>query len=306
MISRLFAAILPLLALASPALADEPSGHRVLGNDKGKVVILGPQGKVEWEYPCHYSTHELVRLPNGNIMFESGPATVVEVTPEKEVVWKYTGKPRAPYTGPVEIHAFQRLENGLTMLAETGNKRLIEVDRDGNIQTEIALRVDHPHPHTDTRQAHKLANGHYLVCHEADGCLREYDATGKIVWTYNLDLAGRPAKGGHDGHGTSVFSALRKPNGNTLIGCGNGNRVIEVTPEGKTVWSVEHDELPGITLFWVTTVAIRPNGNIVFGNCHARPKNPQLIEITPDKKVVWTLHDWKTFGNDLACARVLD
>jgi hypothetical protein len=56
----------------------------------------------------------------------------------------------------------------------------------------------------------------------------------------------------------------------------------------------------------VTTLRPLPNGNLIFGNCHAGPDNPQLIEVTRDKKVVWTFKDFKTFGNDLATAIVLD
>src|SRR5204862_2956385 len=130
---------------------------------------------------------------------------------------------------------------GLTMISESGNRRIIEVDRDGKIVKEIPLVVEHPSSHSDTRLVRKLENGHYLVAHEADGAVREYDDTGKVVWSYKLDLAGRPASGGHgpEGHGTSVYSAYRLPSGNTLIGCGNGNRVIEVNPEGKVVWSID-------------------------------------------------------------------
>jgi hypothetical protein len=51
---------------------------------------------------------------------------------------------------------------------------------------------------------------------------------------------------------------------------------------------------------------VLPNGNIVIGNCHAGPENPQLIEVTRDKKVVWTFRDFKNFGNNLAAAQVLD
>lgn len=287
--------------------ADDPTPrHRVLGADRGKLVILDADGKVAWEVENTFQVHDLAMLPDGNILFQSGPATVTEISPEKRVVWSYTSKPKAPYTGPVEVHAVQRLDDGLTMIAETGNRRLIEVDRDGKVVREIPLTIDHPHPHRDTRLARKLPNGHYLVCHEGDGVVREYDAEGKVVWSYKLDLAGRPRTPGHDGHGTEVFGALRKPDGNTIIACGNGNRVIEVTPEGETVWSIEHDELPGIRLFWVTSLKLLPNGNLVFGNCHAGPENPQLIEVTRDKKVVWTLRNHEVFGNDLAAATVLD
>jgi hypothetical protein len=79
-----------------------------------------------------------------------------------------------------------------------------------------------------------------------------------------------------------------------------------VTPEGKTVWSLEQKELPGITLAWVTTLQVLKGGNIIVGNCHAGQANPQLIEVTRDKKVVWTFKDFKNFGNNLAVSQVLD
>jgi outer membrane protein assembly factor BamB len=304
---RLVILALSIVSLATASVpAAEPVTHRVLGSDKGNVAIVDAAGKVVWEINNRAQVHDIVRLPNGNIMFQSGGATVTEVAPDKTVVWSYTSKPAGDYHGPIEVHAFQRLADGLTMIAETGNKRLIEVDRDGKIVKAVPLQVDHPHPHRDTRLARKLDNGHYLVCHEADGMVREYDDRGKVVWSYALDLAGRPRTPGHDGHGTEVFGALRKPDGNTLIATGNGNRVIEVDPAGKIVWSIAHDELPGIRLYWVTTLQLLPNGNLVFGNCHAGPNNPQLIEVTRDKKVVWTFKNYKTFGNDLAAARVIE
>jgi hypothetical protein len=82
--------------------------------------------------------------------------------------------------------------------------------------------------------------------------------------------------------------------------------VVEVTKEGKVVWSIGHDELPNIRLAWVTTLHVLTSGNIIVGNCHAGPDNPQLFEVTRDKKVVWAFKDFKTFGNSLAAAQVLD
>jgi hypothetical protein len=296
-----------LLTLA-PALAgaDRPA-YRVLAQDKGHVVILNARGEVEWEMPCKHNSHDIALLANGNLLLNTGPATVVEMTPEKKVVWRYMARPREGYKGRVEVHAFQRLADGLTMIAESGNRRIVEVDRAGKIVRVVPLTVDHPNPHRDTRLARKLANGHYLVCHEGDGTVREYDAKGKVVWSYKLDLAGRPRAPGHgpEGHGTEVFGAVRLPDGNTLIAGGNNNRVIEVTPAGKVVWSIGHDELPGIRLAWVTTLEVLPGGNIIVGNCHAGPKNPQLFEVTRDKKVVWTFTDFEHLGNSTAAAQVL-
>lgn len=297
-----------LFLSAGTTRPEEKPAYRVLGNDKGKVAIVNARGEVAWEYASHFDGHDLWLLPNGNVLLATGPAHVAEVTPEKKVVWQYESKPKEGYKGRVEVHAFQRLDNGWTMIAESGNGRIIEVDRDGKIVHEVPLTIDKPNPHQDTRMARKLANGHYLVCHEADGKVREYDGTGKVVWTYALDLAGRPRSAGHgpEGHGTNVYGAVRLANGHTLIAGGNNNRVIEVTPAGKIVWSIGHDELPGIRLAWVTTLHVLPNGNVIVGNCHAGPDNPQLFEVTRDKKVVWTFKDFKTFGNGLAATQVLD
>jgi hypothetical protein len=48
-----------------------------------------------------------------------------------------------------------------------------------------------------------------------------------------------------------------------------------------------------------------PGGNIIIGNTHAGPENPQLIEVTRDKKVVWTFRDFNNFGNNLVAAQVI-
>jgi hypothetical protein len=296
----------------SAGTADEPvphkEGRRVLGNDRGKVAIVNAAGKVEWEYASGYDGHDVWLLPGGNILLAAGPTRIVEVSPAKKVVWSYESKPKPGYAGHVEVHAFERLDNGVTMIAESGNRRIIEVDRAGKILKEIPLTVEHPDPHRDTRMARKLKDGHYLVCHEGDGKVREYDGEGKVVWTYALDLAGRPRTPGHgpEGHGTEVYGAIRLANGNTLVAGGNNNRVLEVNRAGKVVWSIDHDELPGIQLAWVTSLRELPNGHIVFGNCHAGPNNPQLVEVTRDKKVVWTFKDFKTFGNGLAATMIVE
>ena len=55
----------------------------------------------------------------------------------------------------------------------------------------------------------------------------------------------------------------------------------------------------------MTTVDPLPNGNVIFGNSHAGPDHPQLIEVTRDKKVVWTFKNFEVFGNDLVAAKVI-
>lgn len=313
------------LSLLSPLSAADAPAYRVLGADNGKVALVDSKGAVEWEYANKCETHDLWLLPNGNVLLPLGRASVGEVNRQGKIVWRYDSQPKAGYTGGVEVHAFQPLPvptdkqatdkpgpvdpaTGSVMIAESGNARIIEVNRQGDIVKEFPLTVEHPNAHRDTRMARKLKNGHYLVCHEGDGAVREYDTDGQVVWTFRLDLGGRPAAPGHgpEGHGTSVYGAVRLDNGHTLIAGGNNNRVLEVNPEGKIVWSLGHNELPGIRLAWVTTLHVLPNGHIIVGNCHAGPDNPQLFEVDREKHLLWTFKNFKTFGNGLAATQVLD
>jgi hypothetical protein len=294
--------------MAAPRIiADQAANRRVLAADKGLVAIVDDAGKVHWSYENKAEAHDLHLLGNGNILLPVSRSKIVEVTPDKKIAWSYEAKPKPGYMGGIEIHAFQPLPDGRVMVAESGNKRLVEVDKDGKIALEMELTVEHPHPHRDTRLVRRLDHGGYLVCHEGDGKIREYDRTGKVLWTYEMELGGRPRSDGHgpEGHGLEVYSAIRLNNGNTLIGGGNNNRVLEVDKAGQIVWKLDQKELPGVTLAWVTTVTALPNGNIIVGNCHAGPGQPQLIEITRDKKIVWSFMNFKTFGNGLASSQVL-
>ena len=293
------------------SLAQGGPGRALLAADHStkRIALTAADGAVEWQHAVK-DIHDLHRLPNGNILFQTTFQRIVEVNPRTEqVVWEYDAAVMNGNEGRrVEVHAFQRLPDGTTMIAESGPARIIEVDRDGKLVRQVKLKVDQPSTHSDTRLARKLPNGHYLVAHERDGAVREYDGNGTVVWEYAVPLFGKERRGGHgpEGFGNQVFQALRLPNGNTLIATGNGHSILEVTPAKEIVWSLRQGELPGITLAWVTTLQVLPNGNIVFGNCHAGPENPQIIEVTRAKKVVWSYRDFKNFGNALSNSVMLD
>lgn len=308
--------IVSLLVLAwTPFLSAQ---HRLITQGNGTLAIVDATGKIEWEMPWG-GIHDIHVLPNGHIMVQRGASEVVEIDPEtKSVVWSYDARTRNGNEGKaVEIHAFEPVGDTDTttkdwrlMIAESGPARIIEIDRDGVIHSETPLTVDNPHPHMDTRLARKIADDRYLVCHEGDGKVREYErGTGKVVWVYDIPMFDRASEGGHgsDSFGNKCFGALRLPNGNTLIATGNGHSVLEVTPEKKIAWSVTQDEIPKIRLAWVTTLEVLPNGNYVIGNCHAGPGQPLLIELDPKTKTaVWTFDQFDQFGNSVPNSQILD
>jgi len=116
--------------------------------------------------------------------------------------------------------------------------------------------------------------------------VKEYDPKGTVIRSI-------PALGG-------PHSAVRLPNGNTLISCGDlpgGSRVFEVDASGKTVWQVQGDELPGISLKFIAGLQRLPSGNTVICNWlgHGQfGKAPHLVEITPAKQLVWSFADHVT------------
>lgn len=268
-----------------------------------REVALGKPVTV-WEHQIG-DIHDLHLLENGNIFFQTSWTQLIEFDPEQhQIVWSYDAATQnRAYEGErVEVHAFERYPNGNTMIAESGPARIIDVDTSGHMVSEIPLKIDQPDAHHDTRLVRTTPAGTFLVAHEKDGFIREYDRSGVVVWEYDIPIEWTDPQSGHvfRGDGDQVFSATRLENGNTLIGTGNGHSVIEVTPDGKIVWSVAGDELEGIHLAWVTTVQELSNGNIVIGNCHAGEGQPQIVEITRDKRVVWKFYDFERFGNALS------
>ncbi|MDZ4687785.1 MAG: PQQ-binding-like beta-propeller repeat protein [Planctomycetaceae bacterium] len=296
-----------ILVVTHPAAAQ----HRVLTQGNDRLAIIEPDGRISWELKWG-GIHDVHVLPNGHILVQQGAAKVAEIDPAtKEVVWSYDSATKNGNAGKkIEVHAFQPLGDGKLMIAESGAGRIIEIDRDGKLLKEVALKIEHPHPHTDTRLARKLSSGNYLVCHEGDGTVREYDGpSGQLVWEYPVPMFGQTEKPGHgpEAFGNKCFAAVRLPNGNTLIATGNGHSAIEVTPLKKVVWEIHQRDLPGITLAWVTTLEVLPNGRYVLGNCHAGPGQPLLVEVDPKtKQVTWKLDRFDDFGNSVSNSVLLD
>ncbi len=241
-----------------------------------KVCLVDAQGKITWQHPAARPQDVWV-LPNGNILF-SHLKGATEVTREKEVVWKYETAEGN------EVHAAQPLPDGHVMVAESGPMQLVEVDRDGKVVKTVKLKTDQKRTHHQMRCARKTAAGNYLVGQYGDGVMREYGPTGKIVREIPHKMA---------------FSGIRLPGGNTLIAAGDTHRLLEVDTDGKVVWEVNEDDLPGNPLRFVAGLQRLPNGNTLICNWGGHGyvgQQPQIVEITPDKKVVGEIYDFDQFG----------
>jgi hypothetical protein len=131
----------------------------------------------------------------------------------------------------------------------------------------------------------QTAGGTYLAAHLLDNKISEYDADGKEIWTYAIN---------------GPWSATRLKNGNTLIAAGR-SRIVEVNRGGNIVWDFSPTNAPDYKLFIFQEVSRLANGNTVvcswcpggIRNTNDWPGSVQVLEISPEKKIVWALSQWK-------------
>ncbi len=278
------------LAQPAPDPVQTGPGHLFACTDytAGKVFLVSEEGRVLWSYDSG-TCNDLWVLPNGNLLFNTGKG-VREVNRAKETVFSFESAS--------EIFACQRLANGNTFIGECNGGRLLEVEPSGKIAAELRLLPQGADGgHVYMRNARKLENGHYLVAHYGAQKVVEYDVQGAVL----REMA---APGG-------PHSAIRLDNGNTLIACGDlqgAATVFEVDPAGATVWSVGPKELPGIELRFMSGLHRLRNGNTVMSNWLGHGHlgtGPHLIEVSPDKKVVWTFQDHRTMKT-ISSVQILD
>ena len=271
--------LLSLLLVVSAATAAEPITHSFLATG-AETAIFDAAGKAVWTYP--HSTRDGWVLDNGNVLLALSKSktyphgAIVEVTRENKVVFEFAGTQD-------EVNTVQPLGKDRYLLTEAGQKpRLLEVSKDGKIEVEVPLDAQTKDTHLQTRMARKLANGNYLVPQLLDKVVREYDAKGKVVWEAKTP--------------NMPFTAIRLENGNTLAACTHGNLLVELDDKGKTVWELTNADLDGKPIKDACGAQRLPNGNTVFTSYASKAKELRLIEVTKEKKVVWTYTDDRPAG----------
>ncbi|MST95061.1 MAG: hypothetical protein EXS33_07315 [Pedosphaera sp.] len=259
----------------------------------GETRIVDGEGKTIWKYPK--GTRDGWVLPNGNLLlavnkdkdFPGGG--VVEVTRAGEKVFEWKGTQS-------EVNTAQALPNGNIMATEAGPKpRIVEINREGKVVVEVPITGQSANHHMESRMARKLPNGNYLVPQLLDKVVREYDPQGKVVWEFKAPEQPKEAW---------PFTAVRLANGNTLINLTHGNMVVEADASGKIVWQISNADFPKPLLNDPCGVHRLPNGNTVICSYAIGADRTKLVEVTPEKKVVWTFTEAK--GGGIHEVQILD
>ena len=263
-----------------PATPPIKLAHSFIAAGRSGINIVGEDGKSEWHVDLPAS--DVWVLENGNVLaaiypcqdFKGGGVAEID-RKTKGIVWKFVGSQK-------EISTVQKVGDDEYLVAELGgNPRAITINRAGEVLSEMKLQCQKKNVHMQTRMLRKLENGNYLAPHLLDFSVKEYKPNGKVVKEIKTDERGRDKK-------DWPFTAIRLKGGVTLIGCTNGNRVIEVNRKGEIVWSLSNDDLDEPLIADACGVQRLPNGNTVVTSYRAGKEKVQLFEVTPAKKVVWT------------------
>jgi hypothetical protein len=250
-----------------------------------QTMYILRDGKIVWSYtnPLKGELGDCSRLENGNILF-SRQFGASEIAPDKKIVWNYDGPLGT------EIHTTWPVDRDRVLVMQNGNPATLLIINKRTNAVEKALLLATRNPtgtHGQFRHVRMTKDGHFLVAHMDLGKVVEYDAGGKEIWSVAAP---------------SAWAAVRLKNGNTLISGNQHGYVREVNRAGTTVWELNKNDLPGITLFTVQEVTRLANGNTLINNWpggvpqEGWPQVVQVIEVTPEKKVVWALRDWNTLG----------
>ncbi|MFP6874106.1 MAG: hypothetical protein VCA55_11420, partial [Verrucomicrobiales bacterium] len=153
---------------------------------KNILAICDAKGDAIWQHKTagpkrgHTGHHDVHLLANGNILFHDSWTTLKEITLDKKIVWEYDcAKSNGNEGKRVDVHAFARLPNGNTAIVESSVGRIIEVDRQGKLVHQFALKKGGTQ---STRWVRQTPKGNWLVCSENPGVVTEYDRQGNVVW----------------------------------------------------------------------------------------------------------------------------
>lgn len=285
--------LLAALAVSSVS-AGEPVKHRFFkcGWASGGPAIYGADFKAEWSLADGNELSDGWVLPDGGVVFSYSirrkEAGIIRLGADKKQLWKYT----AP--DGHDNHSCQPLPGGGFLAGETATNGMwmVEVDKDGKEQKRVKVGGSTRDMNHTFRQVRKTPQGTYLAAIMNENKTCEWDADGKLVRTF--------PKG--------VFVAIRLPSGNTLVTAAHPapdhGAVIEYDKDGKVVWEVTQADIEalGVQVSMVCGAQRLPNGNTVITNAsHGKPVGTgdlvKAFEITPDKKLVWSIPSAVAKGN---------
>ncbi|PIQ25582.1 hypothetical protein COW36_21300 [bacterium (Candidatus Blackallbacteria) CG17_big_fil_post_rev_8_21_14_2_50_48_46] len=173
-----------------------PQGFLLVADEGNhRLVTLTSDSQVNWEYgPPHQimNPHYAELTPTGTVLYADVELhRVCEISLKGEELWSW-GLLMFPGAGPEELNspAFaHRLEDGSTLIADTGNHRLVWV-RPGD--ETLILKGTAADPLVSPHHCQILENGDLLVSSASQERLVRLSRRGENIWTAHLQVGAQP------------------------------------------------------------------------------------------------------------------
>ncbi|MEP6655150.1 MAG: hypothetical protein ABJA82_17430 [Myxococcales bacterium] len=241
-------------------------------------------------------------MSNGHVLFNLKDTGAQEIVPDLQtgkdgpIVWRYNQDSAG------EVHSVQPIGLDKVLVMQNGNTsfhpKLMLIDKQAAaVCTSGAACVQKiwvpdfgSGTHLLARHVRMLANGNILIAYlggknPLQGHVVEYTQDWKIVWDYDTKA--------------DPWAAVRLPNGNTMVSTTPAFREVSHDMPPKVVWEMTKADFPAPGLSIGQGVMRLANGNTLFGNYMANvtdraawPSYAQYWEVTPEKKIVWTVQSW--------------
>jgi hypothetical protein len=184
-----------------------------------------------------------VKLNNGNYLItDTGNKRVIEVNKMGEIVWQYGDLKDTKHFGKSLLALMnkstymlynptfaQRLENGNTLISDTGNKRIIEVTSDKKIVWQYPPKKSEKKDYFfGANFIQKQANGNVLFTLDK---VYEINPEGETVWAYSRNINDIDINWAYKTDPNHILLNITR-----LVRRGINQEVMMVDLNGKTLW----------------------------------------------------------------------
>lgn len=258
---------------------------------KGKIVEIDMQGRVVWTYEVPSSLYQgknspqnivmdVERLSNGDTLFNIQKVGFYRITPDGQIVFKHLDGGCS--------HDVDALDNGGYLYVRgwesKGKDHAVEIDAAGKTvwHWDGMKQFDRPPYNRMSEQGWIHVNsvtrtrqGNTLLSLRNFNMIVELNPAGNVVWERSLGKMKKKSK-------AHPHDPELQENGHIIVALTGADRVIEFTRSGGSpVWEFSYPK--GTATHHIRDINILPNNNRLMVQAD------RILEVTPEKEVVWEL-----------------
>lgn len=174
--------------LNKPRSAIRLQNGNTLITDQGntRVIEVNPNHEIVWEFGGVSNLggpFYAIRLRKTTLITDWTNHVVIEIDNQsKNIIWQYgTSKKSGNTPGFLSYPEYAtKLINGNTLIADTRNNRILEVNKEGQIVWQFSEKLNAP------TFVKRMKNDQTLILHAANRQMLEVDKEGKLIWKYIL------------------------------------------------------------------------------------------------------------------------